>query len=282
MPFFDSVDEDATVEGHAKAVQKLQKSQAQALIDDYKAARLDLIDRLSRAPYSSFTAQQLRGVLAQVNVSIAVMSDSIKGNMRQGSIESAMKGVEHLQTEIRKFSSKFTGAVVPINLNAVKVASDTSNFLFNNYETSMQKYDADVRARIARGLTQAAIEQLPYEQIVAKVGKFFQGTEWELQRVVRTELHHTYALGKFNAMKEVRREVLPDLKKALYHPMDSRTGQDSIELAERNPILPMDKPFVQNYRATPKSKVQRFVFMVPPNRPNDRAILIPYRDAWGA
>ena len=41
MPFFDSVDEDATVEGHAKAVQKLQKSQAQALIDDYKAARLD-------------------------------------------------------------------------------------------------------------------------------------------------------------------------------------------------------------------------------------------------
>jgi len=278
--FFQRVDEDATVEGHAHAVKRLQLEQTKKLIQDYKDARLELMDRLSRAPYTSFTAQQIRGVLAQVNVAITVMNGKIANNMRESSVEASLAGVQHQLAEIRKFSEKFEGAVVPINLDVVQVSSDTSNLLINNYEASMNRYDADVRARITRGLTQAAIQEIPYEQAVAKIGKFFQGTEWELQRVVRTELQHTYSVAKLNGLRKLAKDTLPDLKKALYHPMDSRTGQDSIELAEKNPILPLDQPFVQKYRASPKSKLQSYVFMTPPNRPNDRAILIPYRDAW--
>lgn len=56
--------------------------------------------------------------------------------------------------------------------------------------------------------------------------------------------------------------------------MDARTGQDSVALAKRNPIIDIDKPFVQKFGK------QEYVFMYPPNRPNDRAILVPYRASY--
>jgi hypothetical protein len=60
----------------------------------------------------------------------------------------------------------------------------------------------------------------------------------------------------------------------MVHPMDERTGQDSKELASRNPVIDIDKPFKQNYNG------KELVFMAPPNRPNDRAILIPFRASY--
>ena len=56
--------------------------------------------------------------------------------------------------------------------------------------------------------------------------------------------------------------------------MDKRTGEDSKILARNNPIVPIDEPFVEN------STGKELVYMHPPNRPNDRAIMIPYRDSW--
>jgi hypothetical protein len=284
MPFFSSVDEDQTVERHAREIGKLQNQQAADMLSFYVDARRELQDRLAHARYESFTAQQLRGVLAQVSAAITVINDKLKGQMSEGTYASAFKGVQHLVAEIHKFSHKFTGAVTPIHVNAVNVAIDTKNFLINQYEASMARYDADMRARIGRGLVQAAIQEQPYDQVVGSIGRFFQGQEWEVRRVVRTELHHVYGMGKLTSMRAVQANYLPDLKKALYHPMDARTGQDSIELAEMNPIVPMDQPFKQTYTPIYKSgkrgKPQHYVFMSPPDRPNDRAILIPYRDAW--
>lgn len=284
MPFFSDVDEDKTVEQHARQIGKLQDAQARDMLGFYTEARKELQDRLTHARYQSFTAQQLRGVLAQVNAAITVINAKLKQKMSEGTYEAALKGVEHLLKEIHKFSEKFTGAVTPIHLNAVQISMDAKNLLINQYEASMAAYDADMRARIGRGLVQAAIQEKPYDTVVGDIGRFFQGSEWQVRRVVRTELHHVYGLGKLHGLKQVKADYLPDMKKALYHPMDSRTGQDSIELAEQNPIMDLDKPFKQSYTPIYKSgkrgKTQHYVFMSPPDRPNDRAILIPYRAAW--
>jgi hypothetical protein len=112
------------------------------------------------------------------------------------------------------------------------------------------------------------------DNMVAGIGRFFAGEEWKLFRIARTELHGVYNLGKMNGMKETRTAYLPDLMKALIHPMDSRTGADSKYLAEIDPIVPIDQPFRYRWQG------QVRVFMAPPDRPNDRAILVPYRQAW--
>lgn len=108
------------------------------------------------------------------------------------------------------------------------------------------------------------------------VGKFFLGEEWKLTRIVRTEMHGMYNYSKMNGMSELQEQRLPDLMKTLMHPLDKRTGKDSKALAQENPIIPIDEPFKFKWNGKTRT------FMAPPDRPNDRAILVPYRESWGA
>jgi hypothetical protein len=59
------------------------------------------------------------------------------------------------------------------------------------------------------------------------------------------------------------------------HPMDRRTGKDSMELAYEHPTIPIDEPFKFTWKGFTR------VFMNPPDRPNDRAVMVPYRKEWG-
>lgn len=276
MDFFDTVDDMGIVENHIQAVQKLEESQARVLLARYKEVRQELRDRLDRVRGETFTAQQMRGVLAQVDGAISAMNSGLKGDMSEAAQVAALRGVENLTTEIQKFSQKFEGAVVPINLNAQLIASDTRNFLINNYESSLDAYSEDLRSQLTSNLTVAALQEMPYSDVVQRLGQFFQGEEWKLERIARTELHHVYNLGKMTGMTETRDQgYIPDLKKALFHPMDSRTGSDSKYASKLNLVVPIEEPFRYKWKG------QWREFMVPPDRPNDRAILVPYRDAWG-
>lgn len=273
--FFEEVDDLGIVERHIKAATGLEENQSKKLIKTYSEIRRELRDRLDRTKSNTFTAQQLRGTLAQIDGAITAMTETLKGNIGDGAEKAALLGVDDLMKELSKFQTKFKSAVVPIDINTALIAQDTSNFLINNYESSLDAYGSDLLSQLSSNLTNAAIQgDLDFSTVSDKVSKFFIGEEWKLSRIVRTELHQVYNLGKQNGMLEIRDEYLPDMQKALIHPMDSRTGKDSKELAAQNPIVDIDKPFIQKYKG------KTYTFMVPPNRPNDRAILIPYRKVW--
>ena len=91
--------------------------------------------------------------------------------------------------------------------------------------------------------------------------------------IARTELHNAYNLGKMRGMEETEEDI-PDLQKALFHPMDSRTGKDSKYAASKDLVADLDKPFRYKWNGEWRE------FMNPPDRPNDRSILIPYRKSW--
>jgi hypothetical protein len=275
MPdFFTEVDAMGIVENHISSVLKLEDDQAQKLLRRYREIRSDLRDRLDRLPGDTFTAQQLRGVMTQVDGAIRAMNSSLQDGMKDAALGTALKGVEDQLTELRAFAEKFQGAVVPINLNAQLVAEDTRNFLFNRYESSLNAYSEDVRNSLVLNLTNESLMESPYSTVIRKLGAFFQGEEWKLHRIARTELHNIYNTGKLNGMTEVRDSTLPDLMKTLIHPMDGRTGADSKYVAELDLIVPLDKPFRYKWKGTWRT------YMVPPDRPNDRSILVPYRQEW--
>ena len=97
-------------------------------------------------------------------------------------------------------------------------------------------------------------------------------------------MHGIYNYAKLEGMQRAKEDFVPDLKKTLMHPIDSRTGEDSKQLARVNPTIAIDKPFVFTFRRKLKSgeiKTERREFMFPPDRPNDRAILVPFRNEWG-
>jgi len=68
---------------------------------------------------------------------------------------------------------------------------------------------------------------------------------------------------------------MPDLMKTLMHPIDKRTGDDSKLAARLRLVVPIDEPFVYKWNGETRE------FMAPPDRPNDRAILVPYSTSWG-
>lgn len=278
--FFDAVDGIGIVEEHIQEVLGLEDSQAKSIMESYSDARRDLVDRLSRVPRGSFTAQHLRGVLAQVDGAIAGINKKLAGDMYDGSFKAAKLGVGNLFEEISTFDQQFSGAVTPINLNAALIAQDTANHLVTKYETNLDAYGNDLRTQIANGLFAASIGETSYSEVVGRLSQFFVAEEWKLHRVVRTELHNIYNVGKLQGFRNLigtdeEPGDIPDLLKTLMHPMDHRTGDDSKKLAAEHPAIPVDEEFVFEW----KGDVRRF--LNPPDRPNDRAIMVPYREEWG-
>lgn len=275
MGFFDEVDSSGVVESHIQKVLKLEDGQAKVVLRRYREIRQELRDRLDATRANTFTAQQLRGVLAQVEGAISAMTSNLKGEMADASELAAMQGIENLLSEMRSFDKMFTGAVVPINLNVALVGEETSNFLLARHDASLDAYGQDLIGQITQQLTNAALQEMGYSDVVSKLGQFFVGEEWKLHRIVRTELHNVYNIGKLNGMGELKDRYIPDMMKTLIHPMDSRTGADSKYAARLNLVVPIDEPFVYKWKGETRS------YMAPPDRPNDRSILVPYRKEWG-
>lgn len=275
LSFFDEADSLGIVEDHIQSVLKLEKNQADIILRSYTDIRHDLVDRLSRVPQGTFTAQHLRGVLAQVQGAIEALSAKMAAPMANGAYEAALKGVEHLTKEMYIFDKYFTGAVTPINLNATLLARDTSNFLVTKYETNLDDYGSGLLTQITNGLFSATIGETSYSEVVGRISQFFTADEWKLHRIVRTELHNIYNKGKLDGMETLKEDTIPDLMKTLMHPMDARTGEDSKYLARLALAVPTDEPFIYEWGGRVRE------FQAPPDRPNDRAILVPYRQEWG-
>lgn len=279
MDFFEEVDALGVVENHIQEVLKLEEKEARALLRRYREIRGELRDRLDRFRAEQFSAQQLRGVLTQIDAAIMAMGASLKDGMKDSAFKLAIKGVDDQLKEIRFFEKEFVerplrGAVVPINLNVNILAQDTSNFLINQYEASINAYSEDLRANLVQTLTTESLLETPYSQIVQRMGAFFQGEEWKLHRIARTELHNIYGLSKVNGMIEVRDSTLPDLMKTLIHPMDARTAEDSKFVDKLRLIVPLNEEFRYKWKGKVRS------YFNPPDRPNDRSVVVPYRKEW--
>lgn len=275
MGFFEDIDELGIVERHIKALLGLEEDKASALVARYKEVRLELRDRLERMPQGSFSAQQLRGVLVQIDAAVEAMNRALLLGMRDTAAEAALAGVEDQLTEIRAFSEHFKGAVVPLNVNALAVATDANQFLFNRYEASLNAYGEGVRSQLVSQLTNYLIYPRSTGDINQAIGQYFAGEEWKLERLARTEIHNIYNVSKMRGLSSVRDTTMPELMKALVHPMDQRTGDDSKALRKQNPIVPIEDPFEFTWKGKTRT------FMAPPDRPNDRAILVPYDPSWG-
>ena len=275
MSFFAEVDSLGIVENHIQEVLKLQHDDSLTILSSYSDARNRLVARLSTMPSGTFTAQHLRGVLAQVEAAITEINKSLNIEMLAGAQDASSMGVDHLINEMQTFDEKFTGAVTPINLNAALLANDTANFLVTKYQTNLDAYGNDLMTQITNGLFSATIGEVNSEEVVGRISKFFSAEEWKLRRIVRTELHNIYNMGKIRGMDEMSQDLIPDLMKTLMHPMDGRTGKDSIYAATLGLVANINEPFEYYWNGELSS------FMSPPDRPNDRSVLVPYLPEWG-
>jgi len=277
--FFQDSTVTDLVQSNIEIVDGLEEQQQKKLMKVFRRVRQELQDRLLTIPQGTFTEQQLRVTLVQVQAAIEAITRDLKTGMVDSGEIMATAGITHLVKEIEKMSKHFEGSITPINMKAILVATDPNTFLLNKYEASLDAYGADLRSQITSNIVQSLAmrdtQDRTVSRLVSDTGRFFMGEEWKLNRIVRTELANVYNFSKMQGMSEVQDQTIPDLKKALMHPMDRRTGDDSKELARINPVVDIGEPFRFKWKG------QERVFQFPPDRPNDRSILVPYREEWG-
>jgi hypothetical protein len=276
LSFFGEVDNVTLLEENAKFVLDLEEEQARKLLGVYSDVRDRLIAKIKRFR-GEFTGQQARIILIQVEESIRILQGRLTDMVGAGTEKMLVASVKQLRREIDAFSVMFTGARQLLPLDALRIALDEKTLLMNQYATSLALYSDDVRQRVSTGLLEGLATRATGEQIVQSMGSFWSNEEWRLRRVVRTELHNVHGRGKLAGMEAVRNEFLPELKKTLYHPKDHRTGDDSEWLMAHPLVAEVDKPFRYEW---PLGSGKWRVFDAPPDRPNDRAIVIPYQALW--
>lgn len=274
MAFFDNPSVEELALKHIEEVRNLEDKEAKKIIKAYKAIRQDLNDRLQTLPRGTFTAQRIRGVLVQIDAALVEMTKVLSQEMKSSSMTMGLYSSDNLIKEIEKWDDEFLGAIQPVNFDAFRAANDTSNFLFERHQSSLESYSKSLRSHFAIELTEAALIGKSTSEVVHDLGAKFRGEQWRLETIARTELHNVYNIAKLDNMRELKQDSIPDLMKSLFHPMDLRTGEDSKKLNRENPRIPIDEPFRFTYKG------QERVFMAPPDRPNDRAILIPYKKSW--
>lgn len=279
MSFFQDTTVTDLVQSNIEMVDGLEEQQQKKILNIFRKTRRELQDRLLTIPEGTFTEQQMRVTLVQVEAAIRAITRDLKTGMVDSGEIMANTGISHLVKEIEKMSKHFEGSITPINMNAILIATDPNTFLLNKYQASLDAYGADLRSQITSNIVQSLAmrdtQDRTVSRLVSDTNKFFLGEEWKLNRIVRTEMANVYNFSKMQGMGNVQANTIPDLKKALMHPMDSRTGDDSKKLANENPVVDINEPF----RFKWKGQVR--VFQFPPDRPNDRSILVPYREEWG-
>lgn len=276
--FFEDEEVMDLLSHHSEKLMALQEREAKRIMRSYKRVRQDLRDRLdvldSKEQGETYSAHRVRSALTQVEMALRQMEMDLVGDLGASSREVSERGIQDLITELESWNKHYMGAIIPIDLDSVRVAEKASEMLFNRHDASIKAYTAFQRQEFQRGLTDAIISQKPYSEVVSDIGRYMMAEEWRLERLVRTELHNVYSQGKMAGMNELQETSMPDLKKTLFHPMDKRTGKDSKRLAQNNPVVGINEYFIEDSTG----KVREY--LAPPNRPNDRAILVPFRESW--
>ncbi len=270
-----TIDKSRVAENNIRRVTGLEVEQARRLQREYVRARNALRLRLASIPSGTFTEAQLKATLAQIEQLLRELQQVTNHELLIGAQISTEQSIEDMVKELRVLDQNFMGVVQPIPQEALLTSLEPENYLINRFESSIQTYNEKLRGGIQRILTDSIVQRQTTNQAIGKIEELMAVNEWQVARIARTELHHIYNVSKLTGMRELKeKEIVPGLKKALIHPMDSRTGDDSKKLAKMNPIVDIDQPFKFKWRGEER------VFMAPPDRPNDRAILIPFKPQW--
>lgn len=267
--------EEKIFERNVSRLDGLEINQIRRLLKMYKEAKKKLTNDILFTIDNSFTRARMQYALEQVDSMILALNKRISEELRFGFDNMHLQGIEDSTSEVNALEKKFNGITTPpVSLDAILSASQPETFLFNQYESSVQTYNQSLRVEFQRVLGQSLLQQKTWSQAVFDMEQVFNESEYRLQRIVRTELHNIYNVSKLKGFDRIRGKYFPDLKKTLYHPMDSRTGKDSIKASKENLIVALDKPFKYTFNGKER------VFFNPPDRPNDRSILIPYRESY--
>lgn len=281
------------VSEHLAKLERLKVKDSKRLKELYERAQQEQVRKLHatmrRLGPESFTAQAQRGVLGQLRQGQVAIARNLAGSLGQVSRAAQAEGVAAAAKNVRTLQESLVGPFAPLPIEEASVVSDLvesrASSLLRVHEASMARYGSALVQRMEQQLSLSVLtEETPMEaadriERVADLG--WAGAE----RIVRTEQAYAFNLGHRDALVEASADLGDLYMRWTEHvdddgdPLDTRVGEDSVamhgQLAEPGGLftMPNDEDVSESLRGRSWEH--------PPNRPNDRAVLAPWRYGWG-
>lgn len=257
----------------------------------YDDARGELelkLRRLVRAGKGdTFGATHLRLVVGQVRDSIRGFEGHFQEHLVQtgriaGTI--APRQVSHMIGAVETELGRMTPVVQAAQVAVIRgVYPGVAPTLLDRYRKQTRLYGPAALLSIKDKLAHSMIQGEDVDEAVnrlVKTGGLFDGERYRAERIVRTEMSWTFGVARQRSMEELK-PVVPKLMKKLVATRDSREGDDSKELDGQT--VPVDQPFIWHVKDSSGKPTGKIVhYMQPPNRPNDREVVIPWIAGWGS
>lgn len=232
----------------------------------------------------SFTAFHLRQVLLQVRDGLKVFQSGLATQLDNNGLATATLAQRHVVSAIKAFEKRFSGAEPVLRLEEAgvfaRVYRGIEPTLLMRYHKLVGNYPMTTLERVRNQLALSMIKGDSVDQTVNRIaakGGIFDRERWRAERIVRTEGAWSYGVTGQRGMEELQHEV-PGLMKRLISTFDGREGYDAVE--QHLQTVPVDGQFVWHKKT--KHGVEIVHYSHVPSRPNDRAVVIPWREDYHA
>ncbi len=239
---------------------------------------------------TSYTAQHHRIMLAQLRVGVRELTEQIGASVALKAREAQVESLRTLVSNIQQADQLAVGMAptLPLEEAAVfyGVLQGVDPSLSRAYQTTMQTYGQQTIGKIELELGSMLASGASTYDTINSVTAIIAAERWRAERIVRTEVMHAYNAAHERGIIEASR-VLPMLFARWTENIDDATGQ-----GYDNRVAP-DSYALHGQLARPSglytmppanrvsAKLWGKQFRFPPNRPNDRATLVPWRPEWG-
>ena len=296
----------AIIDTNRERVEALNDSARRELTRVLVRAQAQIAEQLgaevARRGDGTWTAQDAESTLVLVQQALGGIAPRFRGLLADNADRCRARGVKDTAGLLSHFERRAGGGQVEggvIRPLAIREALALRHPLLERHATSVDRYGAHmigvIRRELQAGIIRGATFGEMTDRLVGKRGPrgvvsmaarvsasgqvvrtseerigeglFVRYRGWA-ERIVRTEGMYAYATGVDEEIV-AQRARFPDLQRKLIETFDRRTAQDSY--AAHGQVRAPGEFF----RDGKGREYER-----PPGRPNDRAVLIPWREAW--
>ncbi len=202
---------DRLLDRQNREINRLSDDQARRTLRALEDARRDLRERLLNVDDTAtpYTAQQLRGVLAQTEAGVFQLQERLGEVFTAAEIRAHETALDHLLALVKANEPDFADAIPSIRIQAAAAMSERKGLLLHRH--SINRYGADLIDRIQRELVLGQVSGLTIRQtadrITATNASVFASLRGRGELIARMESNRVYNDGHLLSMKELAEDT---------------------------------------------------------------------------
>jgi hypothetical protein len=235
--------------------------------------------RLAAATAGTWTHSEAQATVLQLRVALSRLTVSMTTGLGEDLVRATVVSHKDAVTYLRAADKAYAGAVRPLRFEAAefldRAAANAGTARISNYGKSFARYGAELTRAVEEAASRSALLGVPWHEAANEVSAALRNEaglrDWEIRRVVETEVSAAYNQLQLDAMIAEDYDPRDRMMKRLMAVFDKRTGRDSVLL--HGQTQPVREPFFDSYNGR--------LYMAPPNRPHDREMVIGWRQSYG-